>query len=93
VGGSRFVADPAADRPQVDLDGFAVLYHRPSGMTHVLASPAPELLAVIADDPADIAEIVSRLGAAHDLAGDDALDAIVAARIEELEAAGLVRRA
>jgi PqqD family protein of HPr-rel-A system len=93
VGGPRFVADPAADRPQIDIDGFVILYHRPSGMTHVVASPVPEMLAAIADDPACVAEIVARLGAEHDLAGDDALDAIVAARIEELEAAGLVRRA
>lgn len=93
MGGPRFVADPAADCPQVRIDGFAILYHRPSGMTHVVASPIPEMLAVIADDPADIGQIVARLEAEHDLAGDDALDAIVAARIAELEAAGLVRRA
>jgi PqqD family protein of HPr-rel-A system len=89
----RFVGDPATDCPQIRTDGFTILYHRPSGMTHVLASPAPEILAVIADDPGNVTEIVGRLGAAHDLAGDDALDAIVAARLEELEAAGLVRRA
>ena len=93
MGGPRFVADPAADRPEVRIDGFAILYHRPSGMTHVVASPVPELLTAIAGDPADVAQIVARLGAEHELAGDDALEAIVAARIEELEAAGLVRRA
>lgn len=93
MGGPRFVADPAADRPQIRTDGFAILYHRPSGMTHVVASPVPEMLDAIAGDPADVAQIVTRLAAEHDLAGEGALEDIVAARLEELEAAGLVRRA
>jgi PqqD family protein of HPr-rel-A system len=93
LGGPRFVADPAAECPTLFIDGFAILYHRPSGMTHILAPPAPELLAVIADAPADASEIVARLSAEHDVAGEGALDAIVSARLEELEAAGLVRRA
>ncbi|MDB5688410.1 MAG: HPr-rel-A system PqqD family peptide chaperone [Sphingomonas bacterium] len=90
---ARFVADPLSDRPQIEIDGFAILYHRPSGMTHVVASPVPEMLAALAGDPADVGQIVTRLAAEHDLAGEGALEAIVAARLEELEAAGLVRRA
>jgi PqqD family protein of HPr-rel-A system len=93
VGGPNFVADPAGDRPQMFIDGFAILYHRQSGMTHIVAPPVPELLAAIAEMPADAAGIVARLSAEHDVAGEGALDAIVAARLEELEAAGLVRRA
>ena len=93
MGAPRFVADAAADRPHALIDGFAVLYHRASGITHVVASPVPEILAVIAGDPADAAEIVARLGVERDLDGEDAAEAIVAARLDELEAAGLVRRA
>jgi len=93
VGGPRFVADPAVERPHMWIDGFAILYHRPSGMTHIIASPVPEMLAVIADAPADATDIVARLSAEHDVAGEGALDAIVAARLEELESAGLVYRA
>jgi PqqD family protein of HPr-rel-A system len=92
VAAPRFVADPAADRPQMLIDGFAILYHRPSGITHVVAPPVPEMLAAITDNPGDAADIVFRLSAESDLAGEDALEAIVLARLEELEAAGLVRR-
>jgi PqqD family protein of HPr-rel-A system len=93
MGGPRFVADPAAERPQIGIDGFSILYHRPSGITHVVASPVPELLAAIADMPADAAGIVARLLVEQDVTGEDALEEIVAARLEELERAGLVRRA
>lgn len=89
----RFVADAPADRPEIRLDGFAILYHRPSGMTHVVASPVPEILAAIAGDAADVGDIVKRLSTTHELSGKDALEEIVLARLEELEAAGLVRRA
>jgi PqqD family protein of HPr-rel-A system len=93
MGGPRFVADPAAERPDMITDGFTILYHRPSGITHIVAPPVPELLAVIAGVPADIPTIVARLSAEHEVSGEGALDAIVAARLEELEKAGLVRRA
>jgi PqqD family protein of HPr-rel-A system len=93
VASPRFVADALDARPAVAVDGLTILYHRPSGVTHVVASPVPELLAAIAEAPADAGEIVARLAAAHELAGEDALEAVVAARLEELEAAGLVRRA
>jgi PqqD family protein of HPr-rel-A system len=93
MGGPRFVADPAAERPQMTTDGFSILYHRPSGITHIVATPVPELLAVMAGVPADVPTIVARLAAEHEVNGEDALDAIVSARLEELEKAGLVRRA
>ncbi len=86
-------ADPAADRPEITLDGVSILYHRPSGITHVVASPVPELLTALEAGPADAAGIVARLAEQHDIAGEDDLVEIVAARLEELAAAGLVRRA
>jgi PqqD family protein of HPr-rel-A system len=88
----RYVADPPELLPAVAMEGFAVAYHVPSGITHLLAAPLPEVLAVIAParGAADLPTIVARLAAEFDL-GDDAA-AGVAARIAELEAAGLVRR-
>lgn len=90
---ARYVADPPADRPAVEHEGLTILYHRPSGVTHVVSPPVPELLAALEEGPADAAEIVARLAVRHDVAGEDALEAIVAARLDELAAAGLVRRA
>ena len=42
-------ADPPAAVQRVELDGLVLLYHRPSGTTHFLASPAPELLDALFD--------------------------------------------
>lgn len=87
----RFVAD--AELPVTLLEGFAVVYHPASGATHLLASPVPEILATIAPGrgAATVAEILQRLAATFDLDGDGL--AVVTARLAELEAAGLVRRA
>lgn len=76
---------------EVALDGLSVLFHRPSGMTHIVAPPAPEILAALREGPADAAELLARLRALYEFE-DDASGAIEA-RLEELEQAGLVRRA
>ncbi|HEX8447837.1 MAG TPA: HPr-rel-A system PqqD family peptide chaperone [Sphingomonas sp.] len=87
---SRYIADAAS--PSVAMEGFAVVYHAPSGATHVLGSPVPEILGVIAPEQgaATIAGIVARLQADYELDGD--VIEVVTARLAELEAAGLVRR-
>jgi PqqD family protein of HPr-rel-A system len=92
VGAARYVADPVEDVRAVALDGLSALFHAPSGTTHIVASPAPEILAALRQGPADIAELLARLAAAFDVA-DDAAPRAVTARLDELEAAGLVRRA
>ena len=89
----RFVVDPPDERPSVEVEGMTILYHRPSGITHVVAPPVPELLRALAAGPADAGEIVARLAEQHDIAGEGGLEEIVAARLDELAAAGLVRRA
>jgi len=88
----RYIADPEAELRSVALDGLAVLFHAPSGMTHIVAPPAPEILAMLRAGPADAVELRRRLSARYDFSGGEAADAI-AARLAELEAAGLVRRA
>ncbi len=75
----------------VALDGLSVLYHAPSGMTHIVAPPAPEILEALQPGAADIAELIMRLRSRYELEGD--ADDIVALRLAELEQAGLVRRA
>jgi PqqD family protein of HPr-rel-A system len=89
---SRFAADPPGTLRVVELEGLTLLYHRRSGLTHILAPPAPQILAALAAGPADAAEIVERIGADFELEADDQAAAI-AARLAELEAAGLVWRA
>ena len=53
----------------------------------------PPLLDMLADDPADAATLVERLRKSFDLATDDDPESVIAARLEELSALGLVRPA
>lgn len=76
---------------RVELEGLAILFHERSGMTHIVAPPAPQILDALATGPADTAELIRRLGERFDL--DDGTAAAVTARLGELEVAGLVRRA
>ena len=88
---SPYAADPPETLRTVELEGLTLLYHGRSGLTHILAPPAPQILAALAAGPADAAEIVERIGAEFDVEADDPAAAI-AARLAELEAAGLVWR-
>jgi len=90
--GPRYIADPPDAVRAVELDGLTALYHRPSGLTHILAAPAPQILALLAGQAGDAEEILARIAAEFEPEAEDAAGAI-AARLAELEAAGLVRRA
>ena len=74
------------------LDAMSLIYQRSSGITHIVAEPVPEILGVMGDDACDVALIAARLAAQFDLG--NALDAraIIAERLEELAALGLVER-
>ena len=48
-----------------ELEGLTLLYHRPSGITHVLLPPAPEILDALAEGPADAAAIARPAGGEH----------------------------
>lgn len=85
----RYLTDSETETLAVALDGLVALYHRPSGSTHVLAPPAPQILAALAGQPANAAMLLDRIGATFEV--DGGIEAL-AARLAELEAAGLVRR-
>ena len=91
---TRYRADlPAASR-RVAAEGMTLLYHRPSGTTHVLLPPAPEILDLLAEGPADAATVAARIAEMFATeAGDEPIADIVAARLAELAAAGLVAAA
>ncbi len=89
---SLYAADPPETLRSVELEGLTLVYHRRSGLTHILAPPAPQILAALAAGPASAAEIVERIGEGFEVEADDPAAAI-AARLAELEAAGLVWRA
>lgn len=73
------------------IDGMTLVFHRPSGETHFLDSPVPEMLALLAADPMDAGRLTARLCADLGLIEDDEARAVVAARLADLVAAGLVQ--
>ena len=87
---TRFLAADPASLRIVALDELTLVYHRASGITHVLAPPAPELLAALAN-PLTLDELLAQLSAAFDLLDGDR--EALAARLDELIAAGLVAAA
>jgi PqqD family protein of HPr-rel-A system len=89
MAGPRYIADPEDLVRKVELDGLTALFHVPSGMTHIVAPPAPQLIEALRMGPADAAELAGRLGESFEIEGGAEE---MAARLRELEAAGLVRR-
>ncbi len=86
---TRFRAPPDALVVRA-LDELTAVYHRPSGTTHVLASPAPEILSALVE-PMSADALMLVLAVRYDLA--DADPAALAARLDELVVAGLVEAA
>ena len=89
MAGPTYIADDRSTRLAVPLDGLTLVYHEPSGATHIVAPPAPEILEALAEGPADAAELLRRLRRKYEFDGEEAIHA----RLGELEEAGLVRRA
>ncbi len=83
--------DPEDCVREIVLDGLALLYHQRSGMTHIVASPATQILEALRIGPCDIHALLARMSEFYDFEDEDCA-AAVAARLDELEAAGLVRR-
>jgi PqqD family protein of HPr-rel-A system len=91
MAGPLYIADSPEAVRAFELDGLTALYHRPSGMTHILAAPAPQILEALARAPGDAASIVERIAETFQIESDDP-ETEISARLAELEAAGLVRR-
>ena len=70
------------------LGELTAIYHRASGITHLVAEPAPELLALLAGRSLCESELLACLSERFDLGEVDG-DAL-AARLGELAEAGLV---
>ncbi len=93
TGTDRFRAEPVELRLDHDLGLLTLLYHRRSGITHMVSEPVPEILAALdALGPCDVAAIARYLSDRFDVQADDGIEAVVAARLEELATLGLVTR-
>lgn len=76
------------------LDDIVLLYHRPSGQTHMVISPVPEILDMMADgEPASAQTIHDALAQRYDLGAPDDAVAEIGVHLAHLDALGLVRPA
>lgn len=91
MAGPRYRAAAAALLIVEPLDMFTAVFHRPSGVTHLLNEPAPQILEALEDEPLDRDALLARLAQNFDLGEADGT-AVLQARLAELEAAGLVDR-
>ena len=78
-----------------DLGDMMLVFQRSSGITHMLADPAPAILAVLDEKKLSIDGVSAALSKEYDLAeqSDADLENIVAARVDELADLGLVKQA
>lgn len=75
--------------PAEPLDALVAVFHRPSGTTHLLAPPAPEILDLLGREALTLDALLARMAADYALV--DADPAALAERVEELVDAGLVQ--
>lgn len=87
-----YKAEAAAMLVIQPLDSMTAIYHRRSGITHIVAEPVPQILQVMGDMALTTGEIVQRLGATFNLDHIDA-ESLIAERLEEMAALGLLERA
>ncbi len=90
----RYRAEPEEQWVLVPLEDIAILYHRRSGQTHMMISPAPEILqALVRVVTADAAQLQAALAVDYDLGDAAEAQAAIAAHLDDLTALGLVHRA
>ncbi|MBW4330364.1 HPr-rel-A system PqqD family peptide chaperone [Stakelama sp. CBK3Z-3] len=89
MAGPQYLAEPARRIKSVRLGGITALFHRPSARTHLVGSPVPEILDALQETAMDANALLTFLQDRYEVA--DADPASLAARLAELEAAGLVR--
>jgi PqqD family protein of HPr-rel-A system len=70
------------------LDEFTAVYHRASGITHLLTEPAPQILAMLGKGALSLDALLDRLARDYDLT--DGTREALAARLDELIESGLI---
>lgn len=87
---ARYRAAPPSTLRIVPLDALTLVYHRASGITHVVDAPVPEILEALGEEALTSAALLDRLTERFDLGDPDPV--ALAVRLDELAAAGLVER-
>ena len=90
----RYIAESAEAILACPLDDITVLYHRPSGQTHMVISPVPEIMDALKGAGAVTAGDVHRsLSRRYDLGEGDGAVLEIETHLDSLVALGLARRA
>ena len=86
-----YCAPPAEALLVAPLDEFTAVFHRASGITHLLTEPAPQILTTLGEGGMTLDALLATLSAEYAIADSDR-DAL-AARLDELVVSGLVAAA
>jgi PqqD family protein of HPr-rel-A system len=89
MAGPLYIADTDLLAEARELEGLTLFYHVRSGTTHLLAPPAPQILHALAGRAGDTGDVLQRISERFELESE-AAEAVISARLAELEAAGLV---
>ncbi|KTE10739.1 HPr-rel-A system PqqD family peptide chaperone [Sphingopyxis sp. H115] len=85
-------APPGALRIEA-LGDLTAIFDRRSMQTHLVVSPIPEILGAMGDEACNAALLAARLAATFELDSEAEAQPILADRLTELAAMGLVERA
>ena len=85
-------AGPAEDLVWADCGDDSVVYHRPSGKTHLLNGAGAVLLLTVLREPKTARMAAEELAAFEEAVGDTEFFATVQASLEQLAHLGLVER-
>jgi len=88
----HYRAEPADARILRPLDVMTLVYQRRSGITHIVAEPVPQILDAMGEEPCSAAQIAKRLSHEFDLSEAENAEKVIADRLAELAALGLVER-
>jgi PqqD family protein of HPr-rel-A system len=89
---ASYRAAPAEALRIEPLGELTAIFDRRSMQTHLVVPPLPEMLVLMGAGVCDAATLASRLAAAFDLDEEGDARAVVAERLAELAALGLVER-
>ncbi len=87
-----YQADPTDAYRVEPLDSMVLIYHRPSGITHMVTEPVPEILAAMGIKAVSATEIAEQLKAVFDLGDAAQAELAIAARLAEMAEQGLIAK-
>ncbi len=86
----HYRAEKAGELIIQPLDIMTLIYHRRSGITHIVADPVPQILEIMKQDIVTAGDVMQRLTDIFDLENRPDSGAVISERLKELSLLGLV---